>query len=92
MDTPFLSSLAGAYHWQLSLYTAIGIAAVTVLGKRLLLLVPTVREAQRANREAFAVKMQKPIPGMSQDALRRARCSEFPICSQHMPERPFPRS
>lgn len=60
MQTPALASLAAAYHWQLSLYTALGIAAVTVIGKRLLLLVPTVREAQRVNQAAYAEKMEKP--------------------------------
>lgn len=56
----FFTSLAASYHWQLSLYSALGIAAVTLIGKRLLLLVPTFREAQRLNTAAFAEKMQKP--------------------------------
>jgi len=50
----------GKQHGQLSLYAAIGIAAVTMAGKRLLLLVPTIRKAQILNRDAFRKKMEKP--------------------------------
>lgn len=59
MDT-FLTSLAASYHWQLSLYAALGIAAVTIIGKQVLLLVPTFRKAREVNVAAFADKKQKP--------------------------------
>jgi hypothetical protein len=49
MDLPSLAPLAAAYHWQLSLFTALGIAAVTIVGKQLVLLVPAAREAQQLN-------------------------------------------
>ncbi len=60
MDTSFLASLAEAYQWQLSLYTALGIAAVTIIGKRFMLLVPAVREARALNEQAYDAKMEKP--------------------------------
>ena len=60
MNTPMLASLLESYQWQLSLYTAIGIAAVTIVGKQLLLLVPTIRETRRLNQAALATKMEKP--------------------------------
>ena len=60
MNTTALTSLLGAYQWQLSLYTALGIALVTLVGKQLLLLVPTIRETRQLNKAAFEAKMQKP--------------------------------
>lgn len=69
--TDFLASLAQSYHWQLSLYTALGIAAVTILAKQLLLLVPAVREAKRLNDEAYAAKMQKPAYAANQKWNRK---------------------
>src|SRR5690625_2838242 len=48
----FLTFLSEHYHWQLSLYAALGIMAVTFVGKRLLLLVPEFRDIQRLNKEA----------------------------------------
>lgn len=71
MTTQFLTSLAQAWHWQLSLYTALGIVAVTLVGKRLVLLSPTVRAARQANIEAYAVKMQKPAYAANQQWNRR---------------------
>lgn len=71
MDTHLLTSLAQAWHWQLSLYTALGIAAVTVIGKQVLLLIPTVREARRVNREAYASKMLKPAYAENQKWNRK---------------------
>jgi sterol desaturase/sphingolipid hydroxylase (fatty acid hydroxylase superfamily) len=60
MNTPFLASLMAHYHWQLALYAAIGIAAVTIIGKRLLLLVPAFKEASQLNQDAFKAKMERP--------------------------------
>lgn len=55
-----LAALSEAYRWDLSLYAALGIMAVTVIGKFLLMRVPPIRAAQARNAEAYAVKMQKP--------------------------------
>jgi sterol desaturase/sphingolipid hydroxylase (fatty acid hydroxylase superfamily) len=55
-----LAALPEAYRWDLSLYTALGIAAVTVAGKFLLMRVPTIRAAAAQNAAAYAEKMQKP--------------------------------
>jgi len=59
MDTSILSPILEHYHGLLSLYTAVGIAAVTVVGKQLLLLIPAIREAQTLNKEAAAQKMAR---------------------------------
>jgi sterol desaturase/sphingolipid hydroxylase (fatty acid hydroxylase superfamily) len=66
MDLPSLAPLAAAYHWQLSLFTALGIAAVTIVGKQLVLLVPAAREAQQLNERAYAAKMEKPAYAANQ--------------------------
>lgn len=71
METTILTELAGAWQWQLSVYTAIGIVALTFLGKRLLLLLPTVRAAARANAAAYDAKMQKPAYAANQRWNRR---------------------
>jgi sterol desaturase/sphingolipid hydroxylase (fatty acid hydroxylase superfamily) len=55
-----LAALPEAYRWDLSLYTALGIAAVTVVGKFLLMRVPTIRAAAARNAAAYAEKMHKP--------------------------------
>jgi sterol desaturase/sphingolipid hydroxylase (fatty acid hydroxylase superfamily) len=55
-----ISHLAAAYHWQLSLYAALGIMAVSLVGKWLAMLVPQFRAAAAANKADFAEKMQKP--------------------------------
>ncbi|MFA7585329.1 MAG: sterol desaturase family protein [Novosphingobium sp.] len=59
-DMAFFDRLIEAYEWQLSVYAALGIMAVTLLGKRLLMLVPTFREAARINTEAVDRKMENP--------------------------------
>ncbi len=59
MNSPFLASLLEQYHWQLSLYAAIAIGVVTVVGKQLLLLVPTFKEAHELNEAALREKMQR---------------------------------
>ena len=69
--TQFLAALVESYHWQLSLYTALGIAAVTVIGKRLLLLAPAVREAAGLNQAAYAAKMAKPAYAANQTWNRK---------------------
>ncbi|MCJ2179370.1 sterol desaturase family protein [Novosphingobium album (ex Hu et al. 2023)] len=60
MNSAFWDGLAAGYHWQLSLITAVGIAAVTFAGKLLVQLVPTFRAAKRLNRETYAQKMENP--------------------------------
>lgn len=59
MGTSLFSSLLEHYEWQLSLYAFIGIMAVTFIGKWLLLRVPTIKEAQIANKEAAEKKMAR---------------------------------
>lgn len=60
MDNSFVASLLASYHWQLSLYAAVGIALVTFLGKHLFLLVPTFRAEHERNETARKEKMAKP--------------------------------
>ena len=60
MQTLDLSSLLENYQWQLSLYAAVGIAAVTFAGKYLLLLVPAFRREHARNQAAASEKMAKP--------------------------------
>src|SRR6516225_5921763 len=59
MNTPFGAWLLQHYHWQLSLYAAVEIAAVSFVGKQLVLLVPTFKEASQLNDAAFDEKMKK---------------------------------
>jgi len=60
MDIRFLAPVFEHYHWQLSLYSAIGIAAVTLVGRQVLLLVPSIRNARRLNQAAYQAKMERP--------------------------------
>lgn len=60
MHTQFFTALFAQYHWLLSLYTGIGILAVTLLGNKLLGLIPTFGAAQKLNKETFQKKMEKP--------------------------------
>jgi sterol desaturase/sphingolipid hydroxylase (fatty acid hydroxylase superfamily) len=60
MDTELFAGLLENYEWKLSLITAIGIAATTIVGKRLLMLVPAFRSAAKLNRQAFEQKMARP--------------------------------
>jgi sterol desaturase/sphingolipid hydroxylase (fatty acid hydroxylase superfamily) len=64
MNTAFVASLAqhlwAQYHWLLSIYAGVGIIAVSLLGKQLVLLVPTFREAGQLNKETFQKKMERP--------------------------------
>jgi sterol desaturase/sphingolipid hydroxylase (fatty acid hydroxylase superfamily) len=60
MNSPLLSWLLENYHWQLSLLTLVGVFALSIMGKQLVLLVPSFREEHRRNVETFRVKMQKP--------------------------------
>jgi sterol desaturase/sphingolipid hydroxylase (fatty acid hydroxylase superfamily) len=71
MSSPFLASLLEQYHWQASLYAIAGIMAATVIGKRLLLLVPTFKKASELNRQAFQEKMAKPAYAANQKWNRK---------------------
>lgn len=65
MDS-FLTWQAAGWHWQLSFYVALSIAAVTIVAKRLVLLFPTFREARSLNAAAYAEKMLKPAYAANQ--------------------------
>ena len=52
MDSSLFSSILEHYQWLLSLYAAVGIMAVTVIGKRVLLLIPAIRQTQALNKQA----------------------------------------
>ena len=60
MTTPLISSLLADYQWKLSLYAALGVFAVTIIGKYVLMLVPTIREAANLNGETLREKMKRP--------------------------------
>ena len=60
MNTTFWQGLLAGYQWQLSIYTALGIAAVSLVGRLLCSLVPTFREAAKLNKATFAEKMENP--------------------------------
>lgn len=60
MDDAFWTWLVAHYHWQLSLYAGLGIGAVTLAGRLLARLVPTLRAAGDANRATYAKKMENP--------------------------------
>jgi sterol desaturase/sphingolipid hydroxylase (fatty acid hydroxylase superfamily) len=59
------------YHWQLSLYAAVGIAAVTIIGKQLIVLVPEFREARQLNEDALKAKMARPAYAANQKWNRK---------------------
>jgi sterol desaturase/sphingolipid hydroxylase (fatty acid hydroxylase superfamily) len=60
MDSHFWASLLAQYHWKLSLYALVAIYAFTIIGGKLLLVVPAFREAARVNAQAYKEKMEKP--------------------------------
>lgn len=60
MDTSFLAPLMEHYNWQLSLYAAVAIIALGAIAKKLLMVVPTFREASKLNQETFRQKMERP--------------------------------
>jgi sterol desaturase/sphingolipid hydroxylase (fatty acid hydroxylase superfamily) len=60
MHTGLIEALANEYQWRLSLYAIAGIAAVTFIGRLLLSLVPTFKEAQQLNERTFKAKMERP--------------------------------
>lgn len=60
MHSGLFDALAHEYQWRLSLYAIAGIAAATLIGRLLLSLVPTFREAQRLNQRTYRTKMERP--------------------------------
>ena len=71
MHTPFFPALLAHYHWLLSLYTGIGIIAVTLAGKYLSRLVPTFRAAGQLNKETLRKKMERPAYAANQKWNRK---------------------
>ena len=59
MDSSLFSTLLENYQWQLSLITGLGIIATTLIGKQLLLLIPTIKAAQTLNKDTADKKMQR---------------------------------
>ena len=61
MDTSIFSTLLESYQWQLSLMTGLGIVATIVIGKQLLLLIPTIKQAQTLNKGVADKKMERKV-------------------------------
>ena len=60
MDSQFLASLLEDYEWKLSLATLAGVIGVTIIGKQVVRVIPTLREAAQLNADTFREKMQRP--------------------------------
>ena len=58
--TAVLSSLAERYDWLATLYAIGGLAMLTAVGKLITQLVPTLKAANRLNRDTLARKMERP--------------------------------
>lgn len=65
------ASLQQNYHWQLSLYALVPIMLIPFIGKHLLRLIPTIREAQTLNKETFEKKMARPFYAANQMRNRK---------------------
>ncbi len=59
MSASVLSAILEYYHWKAALYVLVGITIVTLIGKRIMLLIPTIKQAQVINKEAAAKKMSR---------------------------------
>ena len=59
MNTIFASLLAN-YQWLLSFYVALGIVAVSLIGRGISSLVPTFDAARRLNTQTYKTKMERP--------------------------------
>jgi len=59
VDTSIFASILEQYRWDLSLYAFVGIMTVTFVGRRLLLLIPTIKRAHSLNKDAAAKKMAR---------------------------------
>ncbi|MDG2004550.1 MAG: sterol desaturase family protein [Novosphingobium sp.] len=60
MNNPILATLIENYRWDLSLYTFVGIIGLSMLGARLIRLVPALRSADDLNVSTYKEKMVKP--------------------------------
>jgi sterol desaturase/sphingolipid hydroxylase (fatty acid hydroxylase superfamily) len=60
MNASPLAWLLAQYHWQLSLYAAIGIVAAGFIYNRLAMLVPVLHDARQLNKDNFRTKMERP--------------------------------
>lgn len=58
--TSFFASLLAAYHPLLALYAALAIFAITMIGKWLAMMVPTLKAAHQINEDTYKQKMEKP--------------------------------
>lgn len=56
----FWNGLMAQYQWQLSLYAVLGIVGVSLLGRLVTRLVPTLGAAAQLNRDAYRKKMANP--------------------------------
>jgi sterol desaturase/sphingolipid hydroxylase (fatty acid hydroxylase superfamily) len=71
MNTTLLETLLENYRWDLSLIAAVGIAAVTLAGKQVLLLIPTMRAAAGLNQQALSQKMERSTYAANQASNRK---------------------
>jgi len=60
MNNPILTTIVENYRWDLSLYTFIGIVALSIVGAKLVRLVPALRAADDLNVDTYKEKLQKP--------------------------------
>lgn len=59
MDGSIIAEVIEGYHWKASMLALAGITVVTFIGKHLLLLIPTIKQAQEANKAAADKKMAR---------------------------------
>jgi sterol desaturase/sphingolipid hydroxylase (fatty acid hydroxylase superfamily) len=71
MNTAFLASIFAHYHWLYSLYAALGIAAVSLIGKQILMLFPTFRAAGQLNQAVLQTRMERPSYAANQKWNRK---------------------
>ena len=71
MHSPFLAWLLEQYHWDLSIYALLGIAAVSLVGKQLATLLPAFRQARQLNSAAYKQRMERPSYGANQNLNRK---------------------
>jgi sterol desaturase/sphingolipid hydroxylase (fatty acid hydroxylase superfamily) len=71
MHSPIFAWFAEHYHWRLSLLALALIAAVTLVGKRLFMLVPTFRAAADLNEHTRRKRMEKPVYQANQKMNRK---------------------
>jgi sterol desaturase/sphingolipid hydroxylase (fatty acid hydroxylase superfamily) len=71
MSAEIIAKLVVGYAWKLSLLTAFSLGLVTFLGKKALMIVPTLRASAKINADSFQSKMQKPTYAANQAWNRR---------------------